>query len=201
MSEQYFAKKPGCESRPVAFEAECVGVRASFETDAGVFSKGELDEGTRILLEALPPLYGRALDLGCGWGAVGVLLGKKYPNASLLLADVNERAVALAAKNLARNGVKNARAVESDVYENVDGQFDFIVTNPPIRAGKAVIYQMFDGARGRLLPGGRLYVVIRKQQGAPSALKHMQEIYASARVIAREKGFWVIECEGKKEDI
>ena len=117
------------------------------------------------------------------------------------MADVNERAVALAAKNLARNGVKNARAVESDVYENVDGTFDFIVTNPPIRAGKAVIYSMFDGARDRLSPGGRLYVVIRKQQGAPSALRHMQELYASARVIAREKGFWVIECEGKKEDI
>lgn len=201
MSEQYFAKKPGCESRSVAFETECVGVRASFETDAGVFSKGELDEGTRVLLEALPPLHGRALDLGCGWGAVGVLLGKKYPDVSLLMADVNERAVALAAKNLARNGVKNARAVESDVYENVDGTFDFIVTNPPIRAGKAVIYSMFDGARDRLSPGGRLYVVIRKQQGAPSALRHMQELYASARVIAREKGFWVIECEGKKEDI
>ena len=201
MSEQYFAKKPGCESRPVAFETECVGVRASFETDAGVFSKGELDEGTRVLLEALPPLHGRALDLGCGWGAVGVLLGKKYPDVSLLMADVNESAVALAAKNLARNGVKNARAVESDVYENVDGTFDFIVTNPPIRAGKAVIYSMFDGARDLLSPGGRLYVVIRKQQGAPSALRHMQELYASARVIAREKGFWVIECEGKKEDI
>ena len=201
MSEQYFAKKPGCESRPVSFETECVGVRASFQTDAGVFSKGELDEGTRVLLEALPPLHGLALDLGCGWGAVGVLLGKKYPDVSLLMADVNERAVALAAKNLARNGVKNARAVESDVYENVDGTFDFIVTNPPIRAGKAVIYSMFDGARDRLSPGGRLYVVIRKQQGAPSALRHMQELYASARVIAREKGFWVIECEGKKEDI
>lgn len=201
MSEQYFAKKPGCESRPVTFEAECLGTRASFETDAGVFSKGELDEGTRILLEALPPLHGRVLDLGCGWGAVGVLLGKKYPEASLLLADINERAVALAARNLLRNGVKNARAVESDIYEGVDGAFDFILTNPPIRAGKAVIYQMFDGAQAHLLPGGRLYVVIRKQQGAPSALKHMQARYASARVIAREKGFWVIECEGKREDL
>lgn len=85
---------------------------------------------------------------------MGVLLGKKYPDVSLLMADVNERAVALAAKNLARNGVKNARAVESDVYENVDGTFDFIVTNPPIRAGKAVIYSMFDGARDRLSPAG-----------------------------------------------
>ena len=201
MTEHYYSENPGVahDEREVIFEVLDQSLRCT--TDAGVFSKGELDEGTRVLLEALPPLHGRALDLGCGWGAVGVLLGKKYPDVSLLMADVNERAVALAAKNLARNGVKNARAVESDVYENVDGTFDFIVTNPPIRAGKAVIYSMFDGARDRLSPGGRLYVVIRKQQGAPSALRHMQELYASARVIAREKGFWVIECEGKKEDI
>ena len=201
MAEYYYTNNPTSEHEERHFTSVFMGRTLAFETDAGVFSKGELDEGTRVLLEALPPLHGRALDLGCGWGAVGVLLGKKYPDVSLLMADVNERAVALAAKNLARNGVKNARAVESDVYENVDGTFDFIVTNPPIRAGKAVIYSMFDGARDRLSPGGRLYVVIRKQQGAPSALRHMQELYASARVIAREKGFWVIECEGKKEDI
>ena len=201
MNDQYYTREPESASHPVNCAVLFRGHSLRFETDAGVFSKGELDEGTRVLLEALPPLHGRALDLGCGWGAVGVLLGKKYPDVSLLMADVNERAVALAAKNLARNGVKNARAVESDVYENVDGTFDFIVTNPPIRAGKAVIYSMFDGARDRLSPGGRLYAVIRKQQGAPSALRHMQELYASARVIAREKGFWVIECEGKKEDI
>lgn len=98
-------------------------MRASFETDAGVFSKGELDEGTRVLLEALPPLHGRALDLGCGWGAVGVLLGKKYPDVSLLMADVNERAVALAAKNLgpkrrekrARGGIGRIRKRGRDV--------------------------------------------------------------------------------------
>ena len=201
MPEYYYTHTPNSEHEERHFTSVFMGKTLAFETDAGVFSTGELDEGTRVLLEALPPLHGRALDLGCGWGAVGVLLGKKYPDVSLLMADVNERAVALAAKNLARNGVKNARAVESDVYENVDGTFDFIVTNPPIRAGKAVIYSMFDGARDRLSPGGRLYVVIRKQQGAPSALRHMQELYASARVIAREKGFWVIECEGKKEDI
>lgn len=201
MNDHYYTVNPTSAHDLRRVEFEILGEALRFDTDAGVFSRDGLDVGTRALLEALPELSGRVLDLGCGWGAVGVLLGKKYPDVSLLMADVNERAVALAAKNLARNGVKNARAVESDVYENVDGTFDFIVTNPPIRAGKAVIYSMFDGARDRLSPGGRLYVVIRKQQGAPSALRHMQELYASARVIAREKGFWVIECEGKKEDI
>ena len=194
MNDQYFTASPASQSRPARFEAEILGMRLAFTTDAGVFSKGEIDEGTRILLEALPEVYGRVLDLGCGWGAVGVTLGKKYPAARFVMTDVNERALSLARKNLADNGVENAEALASDAFGSVSGAFNFIITNPPIRAGKAVIYGMFDGARSRLLPGGRLYVVIRKQQGAPSALKHLAEIYASARVIAREKGFWVIEC-------
>ena len=194
MSEQYFAKKPGCESRPVAFETECVGVRASFETDAGVFSKGELDEGTRVLLEALPPLHGRALDLGCGWGAVGVLLGKKYPDVSLLMADVNERALSLAVANVEKNHMQ-ARAVLSDGFERIEGMFDAVITNPPIRAGKAVIYKMFEDAKAHLKLGGMLVLVIRKQQGAPSALKFLKELYKKAEVIARDGGYWIIRCD------
>lgn len=199
-TEQYFTSSPASESRPARFETEILGLKIGFTTDAGVFSKGEIDEGTRILLEALPGITGRALDLGCGWGAVGVTLSKKYPDAHFVMADVNERALALSRKNLADNGVKNAEVISSDAYESVSGTFDFIITNPPIRAGKAVIYGMFDGAKERLLPGGRLYIVIRKQQGAPSALKHLEEIYPTARMIAREKGFWVIECANEKTE-
>ena len=194
MNEQYFTQAPTSESRPVRFQAEILDMNLTFTTDAGVFSKGEIDDGTRILLEALPEISGRVLDLGCGWGAVGVTLGKKYPSARLVMADVNERALALSKKNLKDNQVTNAECVQSDVYANVSGAFDFIITNPPIRAGKAVIYSMFDEAKARLNPGGRLYIVIRKQQGAPSALKHLEEVYRSAKMIAREKGFWVIEC-------
>lgn len=125
-----------------------------------------------------------ALDLGCGWGAVGVLLGKKYPDVSLLMADVNERAVALAAKNLARNGVKNARAVESDVYENVDGTFDFIVTNPPIRAGKAVIYSMFDG---RARPAFARRAAVRGHTKAAGRAQRAQAHAGALRVRARNR--------------
>ena len=200
MSEHYFSAAPTSASRPARFEAEILGMKIAFTTDAGVFSRGEIDEGTRILLEALPEISGRALDLGCGWGAVGVTLAKKYPDARLVMADVNERALELARKNLADNGVKNAEVLASDAFMNISGAFDFIITNPPIRAGKAVIYGMFDGAKPRLLPGGRLYIVIRKQQGAPSALKHLEGVYPGVRVIAREKGFWVIECENHQTE-
>ena len=192
--EHYYTDNPTAahDERQVTFSA--LGNTLTCTTDAGVFCREGLDMGTRILLESVPTLAGRVLDLGCGWGAVGVTLGKKYPGARFVMTDVNERALSLARKNLADNGVENAEALASDAFGSVSGAFNFIITNPPIRAGKAVIYGMFDGAKSRLLPGGRLYVVIRKQQGAPSALKHLAETYASARVIAREKGFWVIEC-------
>ncbi len=195
MSEQYFTKNPSSESRPREFEAQILGMRLAFETDSGVFSKAGIDDGTRLLLESLPKIRGRALDLGCGWGAVGVSVGAKYPNAEIVMADVNERALALAKRNLTKNRVENALVVTSDAYENVSGDFDFIILNPPIRAGKAVVYSMFDGAKARLRKGGALYVVIRKQQGAPSAFEHLKSLFGYADRVARDKGYWVIACK------
>ena len=152
-------------------------------------------EQTRHMMDLADlPAGARILDLGCGWGPVGTVLGKKYPEAEILLSDVNQRAADLAKQNLDANGVKNAQVVCGDGYEAVEGKFDAIVLNPPIRAGKAVIYAMFEKAREYLVPGGSLYIVIRKQQGAPSALKYLREIYAEAEVIEREAGFWVIRA-------
>lgn len=197
MSEQYFSKNPTSAHNERAIELNALGVRARFVTDAGVFSRGEMDDGTRILLDALPPICGRALDLGCGWGAVGTILGAKYPHAQIIMSDVNARACELASANITRNGVKNARVIESDAFENIEGEFDFIISNPPIRAGKRVIYPMFISALERLSEGGRLYLVIRKQQGAQSAVNHIIGAGVDARVIAKEKGYWVIMCARK----
>ena len=197
MAEQYFTSKPTSEHRYSKFETEILGNTVAFHTDSGVFSKDGLDFGTRTLLEALPELYGRILDLGCGWGAVGVSVGKKYPETEIVMSDVNERAMELAKKNLTENGVNNATVLKSDAMDDVEGKFDFILTNPPIRAGKAVIYKMFDQASENLNAGGALYVVIRKQQGAPSAKTHLMEKFDHVEVIAKEKSYWIIEC--KKE--
>ena len=194
MSEHYYTSAPESESRPFEFEAECLGQKLVFACDRGVFSKGEIDEGTRILLEALPPLKGRVLDLGCGWGPVGITLGKLYPDLSVLMSDVNQRAVELAKTNLKKNRLHNAGAVVSDGFEELEGAFDCIITNPPIRAGKQTIYRLFDDAIKRLNPGGSLFIVIRRQQGAESALRHLGDC---ARVIEKKKGFWVIEAKGE----
>ena len=193
MADHYYTANPQSAHDERTVQVEALGLRLRFTTDAGVFSKDGLDRGTELLLEALPPLAGRVLDLGCGWGAVGVTLAAKYPGLELVMTDINARAVDLARRNLAANGVR-AEVVAGDGFEAVTGAFDAIVTNPPIRAGKAVIYGLFERARDFLAPGGALYLVIRKQQGAPSALKFLREIYAEAEVVERGGGFWVIRA-------
>ena len=193
MPDHYYTENPVSAhgERRVALQA--LGNALTFITDAGVFSRDGLDRGTEVLLNALPPLEGRVLDLGCGWGAVGVALGKRYPELDIVMTDINSRAVGLARRNLAENGV-TATVVQGDGFDPVEGQFDAIITNPPIRAGKAVIYGLFDRARSFLKPGGALYLVIRKQQGAPSALKFLKERYGEAEVIDRGSGFHVIRA-------
>lgn len=192
MNDHYYTVNPNSahDLRRVKFTV--LDNELMFDTDAGVFSRDGLDEGSRILMEALPDLFGRVLDLGCGWGAVGVSIKKKWPEIDLVMTDVNQRAADLSTKNLALNGV-SATVLQGDGFENVTGTFDFVITNPPIRAGKQAIYAMFADARDRLHDGGKLYIVIRKQQGAPSALKYLREIFAEAEVVDREAGFWVIE--------
>ena len=198
MPDHYYTANPTSEHAERQIAARVFDCDLVFTTDAGVFSHDGLDRGTEILLNALPALSGRVLDLGCGWGAVGVALGRRQPELEIVMTDINRRAADLARRNLAANGVR-AEVLEGDGYARVEGMFDAVITNPPIRAGKAAIYGMFAGARERLLPGGTLYIVIRKQQGAPSALKYLKEIYAEAEVIEREAGYWVIRARTGQE--
>lgn len=195
MSEHYFTSEPTSAHEARAFRAVFAGRVLAFDTDAGVFSKQHVDPGSELLCRALPEaLSGDVLDMGCGWGAMTVLTLARFPEVRVTMADVNERALALAVSNVEKNHMK-AEAVLSDGFEKVEGLFDAVITNPPIRAGKAVIYKMFEDAKAHLKPGGMLVLVIRKQQGAPSALKFLKEQYARAEVIAREGGYWVIRCD------
>ena len=198
MNEFYYTENPTSESNERSFTMEFLGETCRFTYDNGVFSKGELDEGTAYLLSALPPLGGRILDLGCGWGPVGVILGRKYPEAEIVMSDVNERALTLSRKNLAANGVKNASCLSSDGFEHIEGTFDAIVTNPPIRAGKEKIYAMFDTAMERLNEGGALYLVIRKQQGAESAVKYLS--HYGVEILLKKKGFFVLKVGGNANE-
>ena len=200
MTQHYYSENPNIAHDEKQVIYEVMGNEFRCITDAGVFSRDGLDMGTRTLLEALPPLKGRILDLGCGWGPVGLAVGKKYPETDIVMTDINLRAVETAEKNLKANGVKNAKAIQGDGYENVEGKFDFILLNPPIRTGKNVIYGMFADAKAHLTETGALYIVIRKQQGAESAEKYLKTIYADVERISREKGYWVLRCAGEPEN-
>ena len=193
MSEQYFTKNPQSHSAPKSFQTEYRGQRLTLMTDSGVFSYGELDEGTKGLLNALPELKGRVLDLGCGYGAIGTAVGKTF-DIALTMSDVNERALSLAKTNLKTNGI-SGDVIESDGFENIPGRFDHILCNPPIRAGKAVIYRLFQEASRHLEDSGSFWLVIRKQQGAPSAVNYLKTLFSSVLIADRYKGFWIIKCE------
>lgn len=200
MPDYYYTQEPASAHKERSIMARALGLTLSFETDAGVFSKNELDPGSRLLIESMGALSGRVLDLGCGWGPVGTFLSLANPQAQLVMSDVNERALDLARRNLKNNGAA-AEVVASDGFAALEGAFDHVVTNPPIRAGKALIYGLFDTAHERLREGGALTIVIRKQQGAPSALKHLQETFGNAEVIAKGGGYWIIRSvKGKEEE-
>ena len=194
MAEHYYTNSPTSEHEERSFRAVFAGRVLAFDTDAGVFSKQHVDPGSELLCRALPEdLSGRVLDMGCGWGAMTIMTLAKCPDVVMTMADVNERALGLAVSNVAKNRME-AAAILSDGFEKVEGEFDAVITNPPIRAGKAVIYKMFEDAKAHLKPGGMLVLVIRKQQGAPSALKFLKELYRKAEVIERDGGYWIIAC-------
>lgn len=178
---------------------ECVvlGHRFVFLTDNGVFSKDGLDFGSRLLLETIPAgeVGGKILDMGCGYGVFGIVLGK-LTNAAVDMVDVNLRALHLALLNAKENNVSNINIFESNTYENVTGKYASIVTNPPIRAGKKVVYDIVMNAKDYLEKDGKLFLVIRKEQGAKSLIVDLQKIY-TVEVLEKRKGFFILKCTSK----
>ena len=177
-------------------KTECVvlGRKFIFLTDNGVFSKDGLDFGSRLLLETIPleEVGGKILDMGCGYGVFGIVLSK-LTQAHVDMVDVNLRALHLAERNIKENHVADINVFESNVYENVSGKYSSIITNPPIRAGKKVVYDIVMNARNYLEENGRLFLVIRKEQGAKSLIIDLRKQY-NVIVIAKKKGFYIIKC-------
>ncbi|CAM5196437.1 16S rRNA m(2)G 1207 methyltransferase OS=Ureibacillus acetophenoni OX=614649 GN=SAMN05877842_10583 PE=4 SV=1 [Ureibacillus acetophenoni] len=199
MSEHYYSKKPQIESSPRHFKFNLLGNSFLFETDRGVFSKSEVDFGSRTLIETfqMPEVEGVIMDIGCGYGPIGLSIAKQNPDRIVYMMDVNERAVLLAKKNAETNGVQNVRIFESDGVTAVDEdvQAAAILTNPPIRAGKEVVFKFYDGAYEKLVPNGELWVVIQKKQGAPSTVAHLEEKFAVVEVVEKKKGYWIIKAK------
>lgn len=182
-------------SKMVKTESFLLGNKFIFYTDNGVFSKDGLDFGSRLLLETIPleEVGGKVLDMGCGYGVLGIVLNK-VTSCCVDMVDVNLRALHLAQMNARENHCQNTRIFESNVYEKIDSKYSCIITNPPIRAGKKVVYDIVMNASHYLEEDGVLFLVIRKEQGAKSLIIDLEKQY-TVTVLEKKKGFFIVMCK------
>lgn len=196
--EHYYTSNPKSEEDIQSFEYKAAGEVFTFYTNTGVFSKKYVDFGSMLLVNTIlqqnEMLSGRLLDLGCGYGPMGIILARAFPYIEVTMADINQRAVEMAEKNIKANNIANACVLQSDGFEQISGDFDNIITNPPIRAGKAVIYRLFEEAYDHLKKNGGFYAVIQKKQGSESALNKLSDIFGSCRVINKKSGYNILYC-------
>ncbi|MEH7386602.1 class I SAM-dependent methyltransferase [Bacillus sp. JJ1521] len=197
MAEHYYTSKPTVASNQKTLSFVLKGHSFSFTSDSGVFSKNEVDFGSRLLVEEFraPEVVGAFLDVGCGYGPIGLALAKVHNDRSVEMIDVNERAIELAKKNAEMNKVSNVEIHQSDLFANVENRgFAAIISNPPIRAGKKVVHHILEESYQYLVPGGELWVVIQKKQGAPSAIEKLETIFEEVEIVERKKGYHIIKA-------
>jgi 16S rRNA (guanine1207-N2)-methyltransferase len=197
MSEHYYSRTQKVESDPKFWDFTLRNNLFRFKTDNGVFSKREVDFGSRLLIESfeMPDADGLVLDVGCGYGPIGLSVAKDYPDRTIHMIDVNERAIELAKGNAEQNQIRNVEIYESDRLLNVkERNFAAILTNPPIRAGKKTVHDIFEQSHEHLVPNGELWVVIQKKQGAPSAIDKMKKLFTAVETIDKTKGYFIIKA-------
>ena len=176
MSDHYFSPRPHAPHRPGQARVVLPDVYLELATDAGVFSPGRLDPGTRLLLDEAPapPPAGDLLDLGCGYGPIACVLARRSPGATVWAVDVNERALGLCARNAAAAGLSNVRCVTPE-DPGVPARLAGIWSNPPVRIGKAALHELLSAWLGRLAPGGQAYLVAGRNLGADSLHRWLAE--------------------------
>ncbi len=198
--EQYFTKNPSTNCNIYKYDWNIGQDRFYFNTSNSVFSKNGLDFGSMLLIETVinenKDFSGSILDMGCGYGPIGVILANLIKDSKIVMADVNERALELALMNAKENNVENkVKIVNSSAYENIKDKYDMIVTNPPIRAGKEVVFSFYDGAYEHLNDGGKLYVVIQKKQGAGSTKEKLISLFGNCEIAEKKSGYFIFRSE------
>lgn len=195
-NHHYYSKtQSDLESKPSQYTFNYKNHTFIFHTDAGVFSKDYIDYGSFVMLNNFEPneIALPILDMGAGYGPIGIVTSKLY-DKEVVMCEINERAYQLNLKNIEQNQAVKSKVYHSDLYEAVpDMKFSSIITNPPIRAGKSVVYAIYDGAYEHLATGGELWVVIQKKQGAPSSKDHLTEVFGNCEVVKKDRGYYILK--------
>lgn len=198
MSEHYYSRTQKVESDPKFWDYTLKNHQFRFKTDNGVFSKKEVDFGSRLLIETFvfPEIEGPILDVGCGYGPIGLSIAKSNQERKVHMVDVNHRAIELAKENAELNRIGNIEVYESDRLSGVaEMNFAAVLTNPPIRAGKKIVHDIFEQSYQHLASDGELWIVIQKKQGAPSALDKLNQFFSEVNVVAKDKGYFIIKAK------
>lgn len=196
--EHYFIAKEHNENDYFTFKEKMFDREFVFKSCDDIFSKDRVDYGTKVLIETVAKnfaLTGKVLDIGCGYGAIAIALASLFSSANFTMCDINKTAVELSRENVKLNNVINIQKVcESDAYNAIDGEFDYIITNPPIKAGKKNLLKILDGAYAHLTSGGKLIFVIKKKHGEDSIKKHLSSIYSNVEILKRDSGYYILCC-------
>lgn len=195
-NQHYYSSQPATRHDRRELETVLRGSKFKFVSDAGVFSKGGVDYGSKVLIEAMElSENAQVLDVGCGYGPIGLTAARLAAKGHVTMIDINNRAVELAKENAALNRISNVTIVQSDLFAAVEGkQFDAVLTNPPIRAGKETVHAIFEQAFHHLKPGGELWVVIQKKQGSPSAKAKMESLFDYVEEVTKDKGYRIFKA-------
>ncbi len=195
--QHYFIDKPHVETDFFDFNDQVIGLNLCFRSCDSIFSKNKIDDGTRTLLETIAKkctLKGSCLDLGCGLGVIGISLAKKF-GLNVDMVDINATAVKLSRQNTITNNVQRQTNVfESDGFAAVVNTYDNIITNPPIKTGKTLLFNLMEGAHQHLNNNGQLVLVIRKDHGMESLKKHLLVLFGNCEIIERNKGYYILHC-------
>jgi len=195
--EHYYTNNPTTESRGKIINSTIANENLKFYTDNGVFSKESVDFGTKTMLESFSTEKENAkvADIGCGYGVISIFLAKKYPTFKFTMVDVNNRVLELSKKNIELNNINNeVEVLESSSFDNVEGNFDIVLTNPPIRAGKKIVHKIMIDSYEHLNASGELWVVIQKKQGMASCKKLLEETFSMVEVVTKDKGYYILKA-------
>ena len=189
MAEHYFTQKQHSKFIISKISAHLRNHNFEFLTASGVFSKKRIDPGTNLLINKSLIKPGKILDLGCGYGPVGIAIAKTHPKSDITMSDINERAILLTKKNIKLNNIKNAKAIKSNLFEKIKSKFDIILLNPPQTAGKKLCFQMIEESYSHLKPNGTFQLVARHNKGGKTLSEKMKLVFGNLKTIAKKSGY------------